>query len=186
MTDYEIAIGMSDNLPAKMPGLMAKYNVSPKVIESLKEGLQIIVLGPPIEAAAAGLAIANKHGQQDGMVNIAYIDANQFMKLKREDTSFHKSFADGYEDSMSRVDIVVWGFLSYVSQNVAHEIDAAINARLNAGLLNIVTGWNQPVDAVKLDQEVRNDFEHGYPLLGHYATNPAFSYVTHAAGKANG
>ena len=179
-TDFEIAIGMTKVLPARMPELMAEMPPTKPVVDKLISQHQIIVLGPPIEGAAYGLSIANAVGQHDGMYNIGYIDANHFMKLKRTDVSVHDSFGGGFEDSMSRVAVVVWGFLSYVSQNVAHEIDAAINARITEGRVNIVTGWNQPTDSIKLDREVRNDFEHGYPLLGHYATSPKFSYVTHS------
>jgi len=185
--EFELAIGF-DPPPAKMVKLMAMYKPSTKAVEKLHEGCQIIVLGPPIEAAAYGLSIANQFGRakEKECPAIAYLDANHFMKMRREDASFHRSYEGSFDDALTGVDVLVWGFLSFVSQNVAHEIDAAINARLNSDKMNIITGWNQPTDSIKLTQEVRNDMEQGYPLLGTYATNPMFSYIVSVDGAARG
>ena len=179
MDEYEISLGMPTNLPKRFETLISTTKVSRPAVKAVTEGKQLIVLGAPIEAAAYGLRVANEYGHFNQMSNMVYMDANRFMKAKITDDPCQSAF-DNFDHMLGQADVIVWSFLSYVSQNIAHEIDTAICARITEDRINIVTGWNQPTDRLKLDKEVRNDLERGYPLLAHYALSTNFSSIVSA------
>lgn len=194
-----LSVPMPDNLPAALVKMALKVvAVGEHCFEAIREGKTIIVLGDPLEAAAAGIAIANFYGAAEPMTYIGYADATKFTNMKFNNHNLPLNQIHGtLEESLfggdenNACEIVIWSMLSMVSEKAAHDIDAAIGDRMANGLCNIITGWNTSPERRISAEELRN-FETragsptGYPMLNLYANNEKFVVLVSAESVLDG
>lgn len=191
LSDIRLSVPMPQNLPAALVRrALTVQGVKDELISELNTGKSLVVIGDPLEAAAAAIAIANRYGMLYPMSYIGYVDATKFMNMKIQETPLietHNTFDDSLfgSDSHDPCEVVIWSMLSYVNDKVAHEIDAVIGGRLAEGLTNIITGWNttpeRRVSAAELRSfETRATAPTGYPMLNIYANNEQYMMLIDA------